>query len=382
MTPTPPLEQEVFQQFPYCLLVVDVDGCIVAYNERAAQLIEAASLKGDDLSCCALLGCHAPGTVLSEACIAQLAIAEGKPLPEMRLDVQVGEQVEGYWVTAAPLGGLRSEVILELRPGVARDRRRRTDPHWMRGHSLRIRTLGRVTVESGEGPIGGQWLDQRTGQLLKYLVAARNRPVHADEIGESLWPGASFAIAGSVRYYIHALRRKLEPARGKRAPSAFIVARAGGYCLDLDVVKVDADEFESHMNAGLAATSADPETAVGEIELALGLYKGDFLPELPYEEWAIAERQRLHDLMCTGLRTLADIHLESHSIDGAMRCLERLAAMQPYDEAVHRELIELDLVCGRRSDAIRRYNALRARTRRMFGHELNFALSDIKIPEP
>jgi DNA-binding SARP family transcriptional activator len=375
------VKREAFEQFPYGLIVVDDHGRILLRNARADHLIEASGLEGDELTCCTLLGCRAPGTVLSEACITRLAIVRGKALPEIRLDVQAGGASRGFWVTAAPFGECTSQVVLELRPGVAQDRRRRTDPHWMRGPSLRIRTLGRVTVESTEGPIGGQWLDQRTGQLLKYLVAARNRPVHADEIGESLWPGADFAIASSVRYYIHALRRKLEPDRGKRAPSAFIISRAGGYCLDLDLVKVDADEFENHMAVGLAAAKSDPETAAREIELGLALYKGDFLPDLSYAEWAIAERQRLHDLVCTGLRTLADIRLESRVIDGAMGCLERLATMQSYDEAVHRELMELDLLRGRRSDAIRRYNALRARTRRMFGHDLDFTLADLRVPE-
>jgi DNA-binding SARP family transcriptional activator len=375
------LPAHLFEQFPYPLVVVDDQGRIVLRNARAARLIEAKGLQGSELTCCALLGCHAPGTVLSEACITRLAIVRGEAPPEMRVDVQVDGQVEGYWVTAAPFGEDGLHVVLELRPGVALDRRRRTDPHWMNGPSLRVRTLGRVTVESSEGPIGGQWLDQRTGQLLKYLVAARNRPVHADEIGESLWPEADFAIAGSVRYYIHALRRKLEPGRGKRAPSAFIVSRAGGYCLNLDLVKVDADEFEAHMTIGLAAAKTDPETAASEIELALALYQGDFLPDLPYSEWAIPERQRLHDLICTGLRTLADIRLENRLIDRSMRCLERLATMQPYDEGVHRELIELDILRGRRSDAIRRYNALRARTRRIFGHDLDFTLADLRVPE-
>jgi len=375
------LAREAFEQFPYCLIVTDNSGRIVSYNDQASHLIDAMSAQGNGLTCCALLGCNAPGTVLSEMCVTKVASSRGKALPEMRVDVQREGQLEGFWVTAAPIGRNCSHVVLELRPGVARDRRRRTDPHWMKGPSLRIRTLGHVTIESAEGPIGGRWLDQRTGQLLKYLIAARNRPVHADEIGESLWPGADFAIAGSVRYYIHALRRKLEPDRGKREPSAFIMSRAGGYCLDLDLVKLDADEFESHMAIGLAAAKTDAETAAREMELGLALYTGDFLPDLAYAEWAIAERQRLHDLACTGLRILADIRLESNLIDDAIACLERLATMQPYDEAVHRELMELDLLQGRRSEAIRRYNALRARTRRIFGHDLDFTPADLRVPE-
>jgi DNA-binding SARP family transcriptional activator len=51
--------------------------------------------------------------------------------------------------------------------------------------------------------------------------------------------------------------------------------------------------------------------------------------------------------------------------------------MQPYDEDVHRRLIELDLRAGRRSDALRRYAALRSRLRRMFGEEPSFTPADL-----
>lgn len=251
----------------------------------------------------------------------------------------------------------------------------------MAGSRLRIRTLGRTVVESVEGPIGGMWLDQRTGQLLKYLVAERQHAAAVDEIGESIWPGADYAVGASVRYYIHALRRKLEPQRGPREPSAFIAARCGTYRLDLDHVDVDADEFEAHVTAGLSAVDGDPQMAAAEIELGLALYRGDFLADLPYAEWAMPERHRLHDLACMGLRRLADIRLELRLIDGAVRSLERLATLQPFDEDVHRRLMELDIVQGRRSDAVRRYAVLRARIKRTFDQEPNFTPADLTRPQ-
>lgn len=230
------------------------------------------------------------------------------------------------WVTAAAIGGAGKRVVLQLRPGVAGDRRRRTSPHWMVGPRLRIRALGPTSVESVEGPIGGAWLDQRAGQLLKYLVAERRRAVAVDEIGENIWPGADYAVGTSVRYYIHALRRRLEPQRGSREPSAFILVRSGTYRLALDHVEVDADDFEAHVSAGLAIAAASPQAAAAELERGLAIYRGEFLAELPYAEWALAERHRLHDLACLGLRRLADIRLELRVLDGAARALERIQA--------------------------------------------------------
>jgi DNA-binding SARP family transcriptional activator len=379
--PLRPLEQEAFQRFPYSLIVVDRKGRIVACNLAGRDLIEAMGMTDMELTCCMLLGCRSSDSVLADTCLTALARGTRSALPEVRVDVPTADGVRAMWVAAAPLDEDSSHVVLQLRPGISQDRRRRTDPHWMTGPRLRICALGGTVVESAEGSIGGEWLDQRTGQLLKYLIAERNRAVHIDEIGESIWPGADFAIAGSVRYYIHALRRKLEPQRGRREPSAFIASSAGSYRLNLDNIAVDADEFETHVTAGLAALERDPQTAAAEIERGLSVYRGDFLADSPYADWAMLERHRLHSLACMGLRDLAGIRLEARMIDSAARALEQLAALQPYDEEVHRQLMELDIMCGRRSDAVRRYVALRTRIRRTFGHDPDFTPADLASPE-
>jgi DNA-binding SARP family transcriptional activator len=375
------LEADAFKGFPYPLMVLDRGGRCVSRNDAAKRLIDSAELPEQGLSCCALLGCGEPDTVLADGCVTALALASDTVLPELRVDIQTPSGPIAMWVAAATLARGNGSVVLQLRPGLARDRRRRTAPHWMAGPKLSIRTLGSTTVESAEGPIGGAWLDQRTGQLLKYLIAERHRAVAVDEIGESVWPGASYAVGSSVRYYVHALRRRLEPQRGSREPSIFVLAGAGTYRLNLQRVEIDADVFESHLSAGLAVAETDSQLACEEIEHALALYRGEFLSDVPYAEWAIPERHRLRDLACLGLRRLADIRMERRAIDGAARCLERLAAMQPYDEDVHRRLMELDVMQGRRSDAVRRYDALRARMRRTFGHDPDFTPADISRPE-
>jgi DNA-binding SARP family transcriptional activator len=374
------LEFEVFTGFPYGLLVLDRNRRVVCHNKEATRLIHRMGLAEKELTCCELLGCHQPGTVLASACLTDLALARGAALPEIRVDLATPSGPAAMWVAAATIGEEDTRIVLQLRPGITGDRRRRTSPHWMAGPKLRISSLGRTVVESGEGPIGGAWLDQRTGELLKYLIAERHRTVTVDEIGESIWTGAEYAIAGSVRYYIHALRRKLEPQRRSREPSAFIVARAGSYSLQLDHVEVDADTFEAHLTVGLAAAETDPQLAAAEIERGLAFYGGDFLAELPYAEWAMPERHRLHDLACVGLRSLTDIRIELRLIDSAARSLERLVTLQPYDEDVHRRLMELEIIQGRRSDAVRRYATLRSRIRRTFGHDPEFTPADLARP--
>jgi DNA-binding SARP family transcriptional activator len=376
------IDLEAFRRFPYGLLVMSRDGTIVSRNLAASRLIEDRGLSPDGLKCCELLDCGVPGTVLAGGCVTGMALGRGALLPEMRIDLDTRSGSRSLWIAASPLdgegnGASATCVVLQLRPGVAGDRRRRTEPHWMDGPRLRIRALGGMVVESPEGAIRGEWLDQRTGELLKYLVAERHRSVPVEQIGESVWPRAGYSIAGSVRYYIHALRSKLEPDRAKRAPSSFIVSQAGGYRLNLDRVSIDADEFEAHVCAGLALVQSDADAGACELENGLTLYRGEFLADVPYAEWALAERHRLHELACRALRELADLRLDRRMFLAARRTLERLAVMQPYDEAVHRELMELDILSGQRSNAIRRYGVLRSRMRRTFGHDPGFTPANL-----
>jgi DNA-binding SARP family transcriptional activator len=379
------LELDAFMAFPYGLLVIDHRGRLLCCNREAASLIKASTPDTGDLSCCALFGCRRPGTALATSCLVELVLDQEGAIPELRVDIATSEGPRSVWIAAGPLGGSGGEqtrIGVQLRPAHAGDRRQRAERHWREGPRLNISTLGRTVVEAADGPIEGPWLEQRAGQLLKYLVATRHRSVAVDEIGESIWPGADYSIGASVRYYIHALRRKLEPQRGSRERSAFIEAGSASYRLNLELVDVDADQFEAHVTAGLARAQRDPRGAAAEIERGLAIYRGDFLADLPYAEWAMAERHRLHELACAGLSRMAEIRTGLRLLDSAARSLEQLATLQPYDEDVHRRLMEIDIMRGRRSDAVRRYASLRSRLRRTFGHDPDFTPADLAHPKP
>src|ERR1700690_344011 len=122
------LELEAFSAFPYGLLVLDRDGRVLARNAQASQLVRALDLPEAGLTCCALLGCRAPDTVLEAACLTELAVGRDAALPEIRVDISSPDGPAAMWVTAAKIGGASTCVVLQLRPGVAGDRRRRTSP--------------------------------------------------------------------------------------------------------------------------------------------------------------------------------------------------------------------------------------------------------------
>src|SRR3954447_15918714 len=110
---------------------------------------------------------------------------------------------------------------------------------------LRVFTLGRLRVESPEGELSGDWIDQRAGQLLRYLACERRRIAPADAIAEAIWPQAGPAAQNRGRYVVHVLRERLEPHRPKGVESSYVVCKRGGYALASGEVWIDADDFEA-----------------------------------------------------------------------------------------------------------------------------------------
>ena len=373
----------VYEHLPSGVLVLDFAGRVVGHN-RAAKAIFGEALLREHVRCCDLVGCRRPGTPLEGQCISALALEHPGPLPEMRIDIdQMGGQGESLWVAAAPIGGAEAAVVLQMRAGMAGDRRKRSEPQWMGEPTLRVYTLGRTRVESLEGPMGGEWLAHRPGELLKYLICERGRIVPLEELMEVFWPSAGRGGATNVRQAIHTLRDRLEPSRAKHAPTAFVIAAKSGYELDRSAVWIDAEDFQSSARAGLDALRRhDREMARPALTHAANLYRGEFLADEPYAEWALAERDRMRDLAGQVLRSLADLERSEGHLDGATNQLQRLAEIEPLDLDVQRELLAVLIERGRHQEAARRYEVVRRRYRRAFGEEPDLELGEIGPDAP
>lgn len=243
---------------------------------------------------------------------------------------------------------------------------------------LRIRALGRTRLEVGDRLVTDGWLAHRPGHVLKYLIAARRRVVTVDELVEALWPTGGSAATASVRQAVHTLRLHLEPGRPRGAGAGYVTSHRGGYSLDPDRVRVDADDFERLATSGLAAADhGDLEHASTMLGAAIAQYEGDFLEDEPFAEWALAERDRLRSLVAWALRTLARVETKRGDLQAANERLEQLAEMEPLDMGTQRELLRVMLERGRHSDAARRYELVRHRYRRAFGQDPGFGLAEL-----
>ncbi len=363
--PHRPLAEVVLEHLPAGVVVLDDAGRLASGNRAATQLLGTLPDDGS-AGCCELVGCRRPGTPLESRCIAEAVRAGGSPVGELLVRTPGGSA----WLTAAPIEG--GGIVLQLRadaecPSEADER-------------LRIRVLGPMQLEAGGAVLEGDWLAHRPGQVLKYLVATRGRPVAADELLGAFWPQTDGPPAATnVRQAVHALRDRMEPGRERQSASRFVVGRrGGGYELAGGMVLVDADVFAAAAEAGLGALrDGDGARAEAALARAASLYRGDFLADEPDAEWALPERGRLRSLAGRVLRALAGIRVRAGELDAASELLGRLAELEPLDIEAQRQLLTLLLRRGRRSEAARRYEVVARRFRRAFGEEPGFELSEL-----
>jgi DNA-binding SARP family transcriptional activator len=368
-TPAMP-DADVFWRFPHGVLVLSRTGDVLAANPAARELLGHADQLRELLD---LPEAGAPG----RPPIAELAsrVREGD---ELTLDAFSARSGRRLTITALALDGTPPRIVVQVRLR-KREATRAPAAAAASPAPLRVISFGRTMLQRGKEQARDRWLEQRPGQLLKYLLCRRGEVVPTEAIAEALWPDGGPAAAGNVRHYVHRLRDELEPERERRSASTYVSAHRGGYRLEVERLRIDSVEFEQELKAGLAAhTNGDREGASERLGRALDLYRGDFLADEPYATWVMDERDRLRDLAYRGLRTLAATATEAGDLDAALAHTRRLAELEPYDTDIERELLTLLLRQGRRTEASRRFQVLRRRMLREFGEEPGFDLGELR----
>ena len=224
---------------------------------------------------------------------------------------------------------------------------------------LNLQLLGgfRARLEPG----GGLRLPTRKAEaLLAYLALPLGQRHPRDKLASLLWGDLPAAHArASLRQAIFRVRRAIGDPDG-----ACLVLDADGVALEPSTVLVDVTNFEQ------AVTAAAPES----LAQAAALYQGDLLAGLavaepPFEEWLLAERERLRELVLEGLARLLTHQRDAGRPEAALHTAVQLAAIDPLHEAVHRTLMRLYLQLGRRGAALRQYQHCVGVLRRELGVE-------------
>jgi DNA-binding SARP family transcriptional activator len=212
--------------------------------------------------------------------------------------------------------------------------------------------------------------------LLAYLALSPGQRHPREKLTSLLWGELRANLArNNLRQALFAVRRSLDGV--EPAP---LRLEADTVTFEPAAVAVDALQFEHAIAAGSPSTLQD----------ALLLYRGDLLAGLrvqsePFEEWLLAERERLRELALEALARLLAHRRAGNELEAAVQTALRLLALDPVQEPVHRTLMRLYVRLGRRGAALRQYQACvdvlqkelglepEARTRRLYRHILRRA---------
>jgi DNA-binding SARP family transcriptional activator/tetratricopeptide (TPR) repeat protein len=211
--------------------------------------------------------------------------------------------------------------------------------------TLRLTLLGGFDARLAAGNAVG--LPTRKAQaLLAYLGQRPGQTHQRDKLAALLWGERSDQHArDGLRHVIAALRKALADVK---PPAMLVVGRA--LALNPKVVEVDVVIFERRVAEGTPAA----------LEQAAELYRGDLLlgftvSEPLFEEWLVAERERLREVALEALARLLAHQTRTGETERAIQTALRLLGLDPLQEAVHRTLMRLYVRQARRGAALKQY---------------------------
>ncbi|GAB3122650.1 BTAD domain-containing putative transcriptional regulator [Streptomyces calidiresistens] len=143
--------------------------------------------------------------------------------------------------------------------------------------------------------------------LLARLIIARGRVVPLPRLVADLWPEPPASAVPTVRTFVAALRRALEPDRPPRSPARLLVTEGPGYALRAEAEAVDARRFERAVASAAGVPAAE---AFDSLREARDLWRGPALADFTGEPWARGERLRLEELRLHAVERWAAAGLE------------------------------------------------------------------------
>ena len=212
--------------------------------------------------------------------------------------------------------------------------------------------LGGFSVRVGEQSVAPEtWRRRKPAALLKILALSPSHRAHREQVIDLLWPELDVGAAGAnLRKAIHHARSALDGT--SHGAARLLEFERDVLALASEGLIVDTVSFRS------ALTSARRSGDVDEYRTALDWYRGDLLPDDPYEEWTGAPRRELHEEFVAGLSELCSIQEARGDIEGAIETGRTLVAADPTREEPHATLMRLYGLAGRRGDALRQYEYL------------------------
>ncbi len=263
-------------------------------------------------------------------------------------------------IERAAIAGLPHPSAATIPDPVAEDQPVRHQP------GLTVYTFGELRVYYDDVLID-QWEGARSRALFRFLIAHRHMPAPKDLLAAQFWPDSEPELARrSLHQAVYCLRQTFKRYAGSTPIIQFANDR---YMLAPEVpLWVDSEDFEESIGAARAFWSnGDTAAALLAYSRAIDLYRGDYMAEDRYEDWAEKRRTALQVANLEALHQLARTYHERGDFAAAIMFSQRALALDSCDEDAHRVLIGCYVAQGLRQLAVRQYQVCVGNLRSQLG---------------
>jgi DNA-binding SARP family transcriptional activator len=197
----------------------------------------------------------------------------------------------------------------------------------------------------------------RSGRaLFRYLVTLSDRRAHKDVLAELLWPDDPPEKAShKLHIAVSSLRGALHEALANVPGTPDAILFSDDYYLlapDLEL-ELDTDAFLAHLAVARAAEErGDFPAAIVEYEAAQTIYRGDYMAQDLYADWAIAARAHFEEQYLVLLGQLAHHYMEQEQYAECVTCCRQILARDSFREDAYRQLMRCYSDMGRRNQAL------------------------------
>ncbi len=218
-----------------------------------------------------------------------------------------------------------------------------------------VRLLGALEVRVGATAITVTAAQQRV--VLVALALAGGTPVTADTLCDTLWPER---IPNTARTSLHNTIRRLRTLFADAGAGELIRTGPEGYQLDLAPEAVDAIAFGRLLaEARRAAEGGEAIAALATYDAALGLWRGEPVPDLVNSGWLTGLVDQLVEQRVVAIEEWADLERAAGRPERALERLAPLAEAWPLRESVRARLMLALQAAGRTAEALEQYLAAR-----------------------
>ena len=243
---------------------------------------------------------------------------------------------------------------------------------------MEIHTFGKFYVKCGDRIVSEHAnKSYKLWKLFKYLLTNRDKNILPEVIMDTLWPEKNYSDPKkALRTAIYRLRKLLHENNAKYSDNivysqdCYRWSLAGDYWLD-------ADEFEMLCKQGQDLAASDPEKAIEVYLEAIALYKGDYLPECAYDEWAHPARSYYRHIYLQGALELLKLLHNKQRYHAIIKICESVFALELFEEDFHIYFIDALLALGKIKEAKSHYGYITSLFYRELGIKPSLAMKNV-----